>query len=43
MVVGIVVIIKKSQFNKGDKEEANMDLKRRVESLEKEIEDIKNK
>lgn len=43
VIAGIVVVIKKSSFKNGEKEEMNLDLKRRIETLEKEIEDIKKK
>ncbi len=43
VIAGIVVIIKKRSFKNGEKEETNMDLKIRVETLEREKEDIKNK
>lgn len=43
VAIGIVVIIRKSRLDKGDKEEADLNLKRRIERLEKELENIKNK
>lgn len=42
VVVGLVVVIKKTQINQGDKEEVMNDSNQKVDSLEKEIEDMKN-
>jgi len=43
LVVGIVLIMKRSSSSKVIKDEVNLDLKRRIEVLEKEIKDIKTK
>lgn len=43
VVVGIVVIVKTGSFKNGEKEEMKKELESRVETLEREIVDIKNK
>lgn len=43
IVVGIVLIMKRSSSRKVIKDEVNLNLKRRIEVLEKEIKDIKTK